>query len=253
MGQNRAMKGFSVIGIIAVIVAVLAMGATGWYVWQKNQGGESTQTNNTPGSSQRNDNTNAEEKQDIKWVAYKNKEAKITFEYPVTWKHEEGKTEYFEEGARLGQVTGAVTAPSGKKLEWVYAVWGGKGGSCTPGVEDVPFAQGNICSSKQIISNEKLPPLDGPNNPLLRNPLHITKTKYRSSGDLSGITYQICLDPMDEGSADSSKPGVRMNLLFPCEFWSTGFNAKFQVDNEEDFNSEESRTAEAIMRSFDTL
>ena len=187
-----------------------------------------------------------------KWVEYKNDEAHLKFGYPESWIPTVDDPQYFDGTKDLAEVAGHLTSPSGKKLEWRYVIWGGKGGDCEPESGDVAFADGNKCSSKHIYSAEVLDLPSNPQSGLLdgaRKGLVLTKTKYRASSSKQPPTYQICLDDYNL-SSPSVVVGTRMNLLFACEFWSTGFNARFNVANEQDLNSEEAKTAERIMRSF---
>ena len=195
---------------------------------------------------------------DQKWATYANNAAKIGFKYPEGWTVQTSEAIYDTQNPpQLGQVSGIVVSPTNQNLEWTYVAWGGKGGGCSPDAEDVPFADGNTCSSKQIFSVETLPQIEGPKNRLFKDGLIITKTKYRANNDSpiygrGKVIYQICLDPISDNEL-LPEVGTTMNLVFPCEFWSTGFNAKFEVKNEDAFNSDETKTAENIMRSFYAL
>jgi len=71
----------------------------------------------------------------------------------------------------------------------------------------------------------------------------------------NSISYQICLDP-SSSTADGGTPptvGTYMNLLTPCGYLDTGFDAIFPVKNASDFNSADAQTAVKIMKSFNTL
>ncbi len=188
------------------------------------------------------------------WVEYRNEEARLKFNYPKGWVHAVDQTLFVDGTKNLGEVSGYLTSPHGKKLEWQYVVWGGKGGDCEFERNEVAFTEGNTCSSKHIYSAESLELSPQPESHLLdgnKKGLVLSKTKYQSNNS-KNPTYQICLD--DYYLLESRAwIGTRMGLMFECDFWSTGFNVKFEVNNKDDFNSEEAQIAEKIMRSFTTF
>lgn len=197
--------------------------------------------------SKQDDTSAAEE-----WVEYRNDNARIKFKYPKSRVHTPGEVQFFDDGS-IGEVAGTLTAPSGRILEWHYTVGGGKGGDCEPNPSDTPFADGNKCSSKQIFSADVLPALSTQDNLLLRTKrLIVTKTKHRSGTSEAPIIYQVCLDDFYPSNG-TPQPGTRMSLVFPCEYWATGFNMKFEVADEAALESAEAKTAGQIMRTVDTF
>ena len=234
-------SGFSTVLVLLLVIAITLASSIFLYVRKSNQK-QIISSNNLS-------NTQKEEQ----WAEYKNSDAKLKFSYPKSWVHTENANEYFEDPRELGRASGKLVSPSGKLFEWEFTIWGGGGGDCEPEAKDVPFAEGNVCPSKQIYSVEKLAIPTGPENELFKKvkELVITKTKHRSSLAYSPITYQICLDDRWKSNPEL-KPTTTMGLLFPCEFWKTGFNARFEVENEAEFDSGEAKTAQEIMRTFDS-
>jgi hypothetical protein len=248
--MNKSEKGFAVLEVLAVLVTVaIIIGLAGWYVraHQKGRPAASDQSQ----TSQKQDSSN--DKKPEAWLTYKNEEAGLTFQYPENWESTAKETFRYDDGA-FGGVGGTLTSQQGNELTWVYQVAGGKGGECKPNPGDVPFTSGNNCASKQIVSIEKISsvvPKTTSFRNLFEDNLFITRTKYMPSGASDKISYQICLDPFSED--EPPEVGTRMNLLFPCEFWDTGFNVKFEVKDEAAFNSPDAKTAERIMKSFNSL
>ncbi|HET7637497.1 MAG TPA: PsbP-related protein [Ktedonobacteraceae bacterium] len=254
MKKNQA--GFGAIGFIAIFIVIAVIGLATWRVLAHKSEDKKAPVANTTTTQQ----TAAETpKKEVKWLTYKNEEAGITFRYPEDWVH---KAERIESYGSFGGVSGTLTAPSGSKMTWVFQIIGGKGGGCEAAETDVPFAAGNKCSSKQIISVEKAQSIKPPTGKDYRNifedSLYITRTKHLSMWGDGKTTYQICLDPYytsetNTHSDETPKPSTFMGLYFPCAYWDTGFNAKFEVPNEAGFNSADAKTAEAIMKTFDSL
>lgn len=245
-------KGFSVIELLVVVIFLSIVGFIGWKVWTSRNGAKSP--SNTTQNSSRSSKTEVKDT----WLTYKNDEAKITFQYPETWKSESSDTFRYDDGS-FGGVGGSLTSPSGNKLSWIFQVAGGKGGDCEPAPADKPFAQGNKCASKQIISVEKAQTVKSPGTTfrnMFEDSLFITRTKYMSTDNK--VSYQICLDPYYTSQTDAHDDGTphvgtQMGLLFPCAYWDTGFNAKFVVANEGGFKSADAKTAEQIMKTFNSL
>jgi hypothetical protein len=243
-----------------VLVSLAVMGVVifgGWFVWYKNNAkfDNATTTSKTATSHKQSGSTQhqlTQENATEKWVTYKNEDVHLTFSYPESWKHEPGETTLHEGNSDYTSAYGVVISPTGKKLEWTYRIIGGKGGDCDPEPDDTPFAsQGNRCSSKQTYNSEVLTS-SGPDTALFnsRNTFVITETKAAHPNQ--PVTYQVCLDRVYADSLKWTEPGTRMGLLFPCEFWSTGFNAIFQLENEADFKSLEVKTVKEIMRTFNS-
>lgn len=257
--MNKNQRGFGAIEGVVILVIVGLLGGVGWYVFDSNK------TNDSLDNAEKSNQVSTAKKSTdsslyVGWKEYKHKDAKITFKYPITWVSHEDEDYRDEQG--FGGASGTVTAPSGKKLEWAYYFVGGKGGFCEPDLNDVPFKAGNKCSSKQILSVEEVGSIEAPkyddreNRDLFGDKLFITRTKYLSTN--GELTYQICLDPYHTIKTEflddnTPHPGTEMGLLSPCEYWSAGFNVKFEVNNELEFKSTEAKTAELIMRSFNSF
>jgi hypothetical protein len=256
--MKNSQSGLGHIVVIALIFLVVGViGFIGWKVYDIQHPEPKTdpvilkETKSPP--------TPKEEK--VTWVTYKNEEAGLTFDYPDNWKHEVGETGRGDDGDFWG-VSGTVTSPRGNELTWIYMLAGGSGGGCEPDPGDIAFEPGNKCSSKKILSVEKaqvvkMNPASTHRN-MFDDQLIITRTKYLSSQPGSDITYHICLDPyytsdIEANTERAPKVGTSMGLLFPCAFWKTGFNVRFDVKTESDFNSTDAKTAEKIMKTFDSL
>lgn len=72
------------------------------------------------------------------------------------------------------------------------------------------------------------------------------------------VSYHICLDPYDTINTvtqedETPHVGSFTGFVLPCNFYATGFNAQFDVKDENDFNSEDAKTAEQIMKTFNSL
>lgn len=246
-------KGFGLIEGLLMLVIFGLIGFVGWYVWHSKNNTNSSYNNavtssESPGASA------------AKWLSYKNNDAGLTFQYPSIWKSAVDPTIRNDDGT-FGGVNGTVTSPNGNKLDWVFYIVGGKGGDCVPNPGDVAFSAAAKCSSKQIISLEKAQSVKPPTNKDFRDmyedSLYITRTKYMAAGS-NKTTYQICLDPYYTSEKNyhpnqTPQVGTEMGLLFPCEIWTTGFNAKFEVKSEADFNSADAKTAEQIMKTFNSF
>jgi len=259
--MQRQQKGFSVYIVLLLIVVLGVLGSTGWLAWRHSRKDTAIIPQSVETPAKKTVEPKTEEPTSVTWETYKNEEAKLTFKYPSTWESKVEGATYYNDGT-FGGVSGAITSPQGHPLSWVYQIMGGKGGDCQPAANDIPFATGNKCSSKQIISAEKSRNVTAPVNTGFRNlfgdTLYITHTKYLASTSNAKPTYQICLDPYytaKTNTHDDETPTAHtsMGLLFACEYWSTGFNAKFTVKDEADFTSNEAKMAEEIMRTFDSL
>jgi hypothetical protein len=251
MHKRHNSLGFSAVEAIIIIVVVALLGLGGWLLYQRNQ---DKRTDTAKTSQESGGKTETPQEKEVAWKTYSHPEGGFTFDYPETWKNEAGDTEYYDSN-KFGGVKGTITSPEGKKLDWTYSMTGGSGGDCVPAAGDQLFADGNTCSSRETLSVEKLPALEASADTAVRSmfqdALFITHTKYRSSQAGSLITYQICLDA---SFADSfPQKGTMMSLVFPCDFWRTGLNMKFVVDGPQGFKSDEAKTAEQIMRTFDSL
>lgn len=259
--MKKHQSGFSHIAIFFVIVIIGVVGFAGWRVIANkekvNKEAVATKRQQKTDNSQQSD----EKTKEIAWVTYKDEEAGITFKYPENWKSSVNETLRGDDGDFWG-VGGTVTSPDDNKLEWTYMLAGGRGGDCEPNQSDVAFSDGNKCSSKRILSVEKAQSVtmnpSSTHRNMFHDSLYITRTKYRSSQPNSKISYHICLDPYYDGSREHTRDdrpqvSTSMGLLFPCAFWSSGFNVRYDVDNESDFNSAESKIAEEIMKTFNSL
>ncbi len=254
--MKQEQNGFSIAGLVIILIVVIATVVVGFYVWRSNHpvSSDAVSVNNASDSNSEKEVTKPKET----WLTYKNEEAGITFQYPSTWHSESADILRYEDGA-FGGIGGTLTSQAGNKLTWIFQLAGGRGGNCDPNPGDTAFMPGNKCSSKQVISFEKAQSVTPPTNKNFRNmfedSLFITRTRYLSS--IGGeTTFQICLDPFytDKSHIDETpRIGTRMGLLFPCEYWDTGFNAKFEVKSEADFTSPDALTAEKIMKSFNSL
>jgi hypothetical protein len=240
MIRKSSSKGFSIAGVLIVLVALIVTGIAGWYVYQSHKNTVSTDHVN----KQRNDKM-------VSWETYRNEKTGITFQYPDTWKVETTENKSPHDGG-WDAVVGTVTSPEGRKLTWTYSNVGGSGGDCFPEPGNKPFQSGNNCSSKQILSVEKVRELKGNNqSPFFSDhTLFVTRTKYQERGSDTEVKYQICLDPYRDDQ--EPEPKTVMGLVFPCQFWRLGFNAKFEVKDEQAFNSSDAKTAERIMKTFNT-
>lgn len=245
--KNQKQLGFSIVAVL-VILTILTTILGGWLVWSRNNKEPSNNHQADVSSSEPTINENPAEA----WVEYRNQPARIKFEHPKSWENLPGIVQAFDDG-QLGEVSGILRSPSGSELEWHYTIWGGKGGYCQPDPGDVSFAEGNNCSSKHIYDVAVLPEMSIKQNILLDASarLALTKTKYKSDSS-SPVKYQICLDDFDRSDGPPKK-GTTMGLLFACEYWSTGFNMKFEVPDEAAFDTQEAKIAEQIMRSLDTF
>lgn len=255
--MKKNQKGFGILPVLLIIVVIFVLGIVSFRVFQKNETSQFDEQNTSKTSVSTAPNPTENE---AGWQKFTNEESGIQFSYPENWKSESADTVRYDDGS-FGGVGGTLTSPNGNKLEWILQSAGGKGGDCSPGENDLAFSEGNVCHSKEILSVEKAQDVNNSSNALyrsfLKDSLFITRTKYLSS--LSNkITYQICLDPFytsitDNHLDETPIPIVKMGLYFPCEYWSSGFNAKFEVKNEADFNSADAKTAEKIMKTFNIL
>lgn len=205
------------------------------------------------------------------WKTYTNTDGGITFQYPSDWTSRVTEEAPYADGTFSG-VYGVVTSLTGGQLGWIYRVAGGKDSpSCAPGANDSPFAPGNRCASKQIISVEQIASIKSSagkkSSNLFKDKMYITKTKFDSGapGYYSGpspngsqypshkTTYQICLDPYSNEDQALPKVGTEMGFELPCRYLSTGFNAVYPVNSLADFDSPDAKTAVLIMKSFNSV
>jgi hypothetical protein len=259
--MNKSQKGFSAIEGLLILIILGIIAGTSWYVLDSNKktdnllnAADNSKILNASNSKNKNNKTNQNED----WLTYKNEDAGLTFKYPASWSNKETDVQKSDKGEFWG-VEGEVTSPDGKKMEWKFMVAGGKGGQCAPKEGDVAFRPGNKCPSKQILSVEKATEVKRAKTSfrdMFEDALIITRTKYMNTSD-NKITYQICLDPFYTGKTYKNEAPTAgaptMALLFPCQYWSTGLNAKYEVKNEADFNSPDAKTAEKIMKTFDAI
>lgn len=259
-------KGLTLVEGLLIMLILLVIGAVGYMIYHNTHNDKtvSTLTINTKPVVAKS--TSA-----VIWKTYSNQQGGFTYKYPSNWTNT--VTEQPEYNGLYSGVNGTITAPDGSKLAWIFEYAGGKGGGgCIPNAGDVAFSAGDNCASKQIISVQKLPALNPTTNQyakdLFEDGLYITETKYDPGSTAllplypgmptyaaNSISYQICLDPSFSTTDGGTPPtvGTNMNLLFPCEYWDTGFNAIFPVKNASDFNSADAQTAVKIMKSFNTL
>ncbi len=252
MKKRLSEIGFSVFYLLAALVVIAVIGIVAWKVFAKKPG-----TMESSSNSQTTQNTQQVPKQEL--ATYKNDKARITFQYPTTWKSESQDLVNPNDGSYDG-TKGSITSPSGNKLVWNYVFVGGGGGQCEPLPSDQPFHPGNDCPSKQIISVEKVQTIKNPSNApgdIFQDSMFITKTKYLSNASGEKESFQICLDPYftstTNGHTDMTPtPETVMGFLAPCEFFKIGFGANFSVNSEADFNSPDAKTAEQIMKTFNS-
>jgi hypothetical protein len=258
-------SGFSAIELIMVIVIIGLIGAVGYLVYRnhhKSTNKAVTSQSVKPAANNKTVGTSSN------WKTYTNNIAGLTFQYPSNWKINSSDLKPLDDGTWAG-VSGSVTSPNNNKLIWIFQVVGGRGGNCEPNSGDVAFSSNNNCSSKEIISVEKLKSLNASQNKYsgtFEGGLYITKTKFSPSSNLPSlypgmpsysantVSYQYCLDPSyNDQYASPPKVGTKMGLLFPCEYWDTGFNAMFTVNGSSGFDSSDAQTALNIMKSFNRL
>jgi len=263
--KSKVEKGFSVVEALLVIGTLVLIVAAGYVVYKghhktssKPEASSTTNAVSNPQTTPTQD-TNPY----ASWKTYMNQEAGLTFKYPPNWDSQVSEMQPYSDGSFAGAV-GTLTSPSGNPLYWVYQVIGGKGDvGCTPAAGDTPFAPGNKCPSKQIISVEQIPSVKTTKTfrNLFGDSLYITETKISEAyNPITGKTlenspsYQICLDPFTDGEGKSA-PVVStvMGFELPCEYWDTGFNAMFPVANATGFNTVDAKTAVLIMKSFGSL
>lgn len=79
---------------------------------------------------------------------YKNDSDHFTIHYPSDWKLETSTDPMNLPQAKL-------TSPNGTVLN-INSEFGGRGGDCQPAATDKPFQPGNVCSTKEYLSAEKL-------------------------------------------------------------------------------------------------
>lgn len=244
-------KGFAVLESLLILVIIAIIGGTGYYVWHAKKYAYNTYDTTTSSAINAPDTSQGAPSG---WKEYTNTEAGLRFNYPADWSSQVDDIIRGDDGT-FGGVSGDLTAPSGKKLNWTYYYVGGKGGGCEPAKADKPFAVGNTCSTKQILSVEKIksvqPPKAFKDRSLFEDSLYITHTKYQAV-DSTTPKYYICLDAYYSSYAQP-EVGTEMGLLFQCDHWTSGFNAEFEVSSEADFNSKDAITAEKIMKSFDSI
>ena len=247
--------GLGAIELLLAIVTIVLVGLVGWLGYQRlmviRPSSGTTKSDKVMGSADTYSG----------WKTYTNVDGGVTFKYPANWSSNVAQEIKYSDGS-FGGVSGALTSPSGHKLAWVYNVIGGKDGpGCTPPATDTPFAQGDTCDSKQILSVEQIPsvgPAKGASPSLFEDRLYITETKYEQGtfmgGKSSPVTYQICLDPYFNDEADLfPKVGTKMGFELPCNYWSTGFNVEFFANSQADLSSPDAQTAQLVMRSFGTI
>jgi hypothetical protein len=271
--------GFGLIEVLIVVAVVVILGGAGTYNYHRDHKAEpttttsSTSTKSSTQPSKSNVATTPAPTYDsyADWSTYANQQAGLTFKYPSTWTSQVNPNSTYTTGSSFAGVSGTITSPSENALTWVYLVVGGKGGDCTPNPSDIPFAPGDKCASKQIVSVEQLQSVKPPTGKTFRNlfgdSLYITETKFDGGpGFFAGypnttalaardtVRYQICLDPFfkNEG-ANPPRVGTTMGLEMPCSYWDTGFSVIFPVKSLADFNSPDAQTAKQIMRSFNSL
>lgn len=180
MRKELSSKGFGLIGVLAVIVVLAVVGGAGAYVYHRNHKPETTSgdnhsmqtTTNTSAKASDSNSTSA-----VTWQTYVNTEAGLTFKYPSNWTSKVAKAIRYNDGS-FGGISGTLISPSDNTLEWVYRVIGGKGGFCTPNPGDVPFADGDKCASKQILSVERLPSVAKPSKYYFQEPIRGQSVHY---------------------------------------------------------------------------
>ncbi len=249
--QRLGSQGF---GLVYILLLIMVLSVVGFSFWRLHTGTSKPNTK-TAITSQgtRTKSAPTIDKPADQWIEYRNDQARILFKHPASWQVSTDAPRYADDGS-LGEVSGKVTSPSGAELTWQYAVWGGGGGECEPGENDVPFADGNKCGSKQIYSADYLPGPSLATNQVIRTQHFVfSKSKFRAQGSGLPSTYQLCLDTYYPDGQDLYAIGTTMGFLMPCGFFKTGFGATFPVASQADFSSPEAQTAEQIMRTFDTF
>ena len=261
-------KGFNLLEAILIVFILLVIGFVGYMIYHNSH--KNNSTNNSIKTTANSSSKQSTSINNVKWKTYSDQQGGFSYQYPSNWTN--SVTQLPESSGSYSGVEGTVTAPDGNKLAWIFEYVGGKGGSCKPNTGDIAFAKGNNCASKQVISVQELPALKPATTPyaksLFEDRLYITETKYDPGSNAlpslypgmptyaaNSISYQICLDPSWTNSQYYTPPtiGTYMNLLFPCEFWDTGFNAIFPVKNASDFKSNDAQTAIKIMKTFNSL
>jgi Tfp pilus assembly protein PilV len=281
---SNSEKGFSVVEVLLIVVVLVVIGVAGYMVYKNHQSStvntistsSNKQTSKTSSSKSASSTTGSPQSANpyLGWDTFTNQQAGLTFKYPSTWTSQvTPNSALTTDPSMFAGISGTLTSPSGNPLYWIYQVIGGKGDAvCTPAPNDTPFAPGDACASRQIISVEQITSVQKPPNTsfynLFGDSLYITETKYSpgSSGFFASnppnaqppasdaVTYQICLDPFTSGEG-SNPPivGTQMGVEFQCNYWDTGFNVIFPVPNEASFNSTDAKTAILIMKSFNSL
>lgn len=257
--------------ILLVVAALVGLGGY-WYHKSHKAIATSNHTTSTLQSAPKKPTSQAVTNPYAGWKIFSNDQAGLTFKYPADWVSKVTPNSVYTTGNTFAGTSGTITSPSGNTLYWVYQVaGGGDGPTCTPNPGDAPFAQGDKCESKQVLSVEQIPSVAPARGQGFRNlfedNLYITETKL-SGGYVnpttgkavnSGPSYFICLDPyykpsIVNGVNQNPQPKVGMSMGFelPCNYWKTGFNVMFPVKSVADFSSEDAKAAILIMKSLNS-
>ncbi len=248
-------QGFAHLSLILLLMVALVIGAVGWYVYDRQspepeRGAVNISELYTP--------TPMATPTEVAWVTYTDPLARLTFQHPQDWSHKiqestNNDTEEFP-GAR-----GILTSPLGNSMIWNFSPHGGKGGMCEPGPNDRPFADNNNCASIEVLSVEKAQTIKDPQITNFRMPYqdttYITHTHYK---DERSETYNICLMPYWTGESENisptiPKPHTYMGFLLGGCSGGAGFYVGYTVKTEAELTSDEAKTAEKIMKSFNSL
>ncbi len=266
---KKNQNGFTAVEALLIMLILVVIGAVGYIVYHNDYKTKKAIVSTT--AAKVTTTTSAKSSPTVTWQTYSNQQGGFTYQYPSNWVNSvTNQPEYY--GSFSG-VEGTITAPDGNKLAWIFqSIGGGGGGSnncaSTPG-SHIAFAVGNYCASQQVISTQQLPALNPTTNQyaqqLFNGGLYITNTKYdpgihplqplypgMPTYPANSISYQICLDSSYTFTEPTAGTSVG-TMLFPCEYWDTGFEAIFPLKNGYDFNTSDAQTAVKIMKSFNTL
>lgn len=258
--------------LMLLVIAALVGFGTYWYRHHHKVAARTNNTTSTVRSASERPSSQPATDPYAGWKTFSNDQAGITFKYPADWVSKVTPNSTYTTDNTFAGTSGTITSPSGNTLYWIYQVAGGGDGStCTPNPGDTPFAPGDKCESKQVLSVEQIPsvtPAPGQEaNNLFRDNLYITETELSGgyTNQLTGKTidggpsYFMCLDPyykptIVNGISQNPQPKVGMSMGFelPCDYWKTGFNVMFPVKTKAALSSADAKTVRLIMKSFNS-